>query len=386
MARPLELEPYRLPSGRWQVNVIAKLSPIGKRQRLTFNSKQAALAQIEELKARRDNLAAVNRTLSPTQLLDAAAALDLLADHPHVTLSNAAKAYLELAKTRRASVTVAELFGLFRQAKKHKSPSYQRDIRWASDRMTAFNEKLVSDITRNDIALAVAGLPDSSRNNVLRALRALFRYGHDLGYLKELPVRRNDFAEIKRSEIDVLPVGRIRCLLKAVLEHDRELLPLLLIETFCGVRPAEAARVLWSDIDLMRGRLTIRAAISKTGTARPIELAPCALAWFSLCNVAMSGAIMPWPESILRSRMRKVRYLAGYRGAGARWTPGALRDAFCSYHLGHYGSIDRLITESGHTNLRTTKDHYLGLASRETAAEFWNLFPPATSAAWANRK
>jgi hypothetical protein len=172
MARPLELEPYRLPSGRWQVNVIAKLSPIGKRQRLTFNSKQAALAQIEELKARRDNLAAVNRTLSPAQLLDAAAALDLLADHPHVTLSNAAEAYLELAKTRRASVTVAELFGLFRQAKKHKSP--------------------------------------------------------------------------------------------------------------------------------------------------------------------------------------------------------------CSYHLAHYGSIDRLITESGHTNLRTTKDHYLGLASRETAAEFWNLFPPAT--------
>src|SRR5262249_43243074 len=125
-------------------------------------------------------------------------------------------------------------------------------------------------------------------------------------------------------------------LAKARDEHDRELLPLLLIETFCGIRPAEAARVLWSDIDLMRGRLTIRAAISKTGTARPIELAPCALAWVSLCNAATSGRITPWSESILRSRMRKVRYLAGYRSAGARWEPGALRDAFCSYHLAHY--------------------------------------------------
>ena len=57
MARPLELEPYRLPSGRWQVNVIARLSPTGKRQRISFPSKQAALGYVEELKARRDNIA-----------------------------------------------------------------------------------------------------------------------------------------------------------------------------------------------------------------------------------------------------------------------------------------------------------------------------------------
>jgi hypothetical protein len=135
MARPLELEPYRLCSNRWQVNVIARLSPTGKRQRVTFSTKQAALAHIEELKVRRDNIAAVDRTLSPAQLIDAVAALEVLADHPLVSLTDAAKAYLELSKTRSASVTVADLFALFRQAKKHKSSSYQRDIRWASDRM-----------------------------------------------------------------------------------------------------------------------------------------------------------------------------------------------------------------------------------------------------------
>ena len=102
MARPLQLEPYRLPSGRWQVNIIPRLSPTGKRQRLTFSSKQAALAQIEELKARRDNLAAINRTLNPVQLLDAASALELLSDHPLASLSDAAHAYLELSRMRGA--------------------------------------------------------------------------------------------------------------------------------------------------------------------------------------------------------------------------------------------------------------------------------------------
>jgi integrase/recombinase XerD len=167
----------------------------------------------------------------------------------------------------------------------------------------------------------------------------------------------------------------VRRLLAAALDHDPGLLPLLLIETFCGVRPEEAVRVLWTDLDLLHGRLTIRAAISKTGTARSIELAPCALAWFEHCAVGM-GPIVSDLESRLRTRLRKIRYHAGYRGASSRWTPGSLRDAFCSYHLAYYGSIDRLITEAGHTDMRTTKNHYLGLVTKKAAAEFWNLFPP----------
>ena len=106
MARPLELEPIRLAAGKWRVNVIPALSPTGKRQQLRFDTKQAALGFIEELKARRDNTAAVNRTLSPAQLLDAAAAFELLADHPDATLFEASRIYLEVIKTRSASITL----------------------------------------------------------------------------------------------------------------------------------------------------------------------------------------------------------------------------------------------------------------------------------------
>ena len=306
MARPLELEPMRLVGGKWRVNVISALSPTGKRQQLRFDTKQAALAFIEELKARRDNIAAIDRTLSPSQLLDAASAFHLLADHPTATLTGAARVYLEVVKTRVASVTLEELFKRFKAAKKHKSKFYLRDIKWVSDRLSPLHAKLVSDITRAELAALLGPLPDSSRNNMLRTLRALFRYGHDLGYLKEVPIRRNDFVEVKRPEIDVLVVGKIRRLLETALAHDPGLLPLLLIETFCGVRPEEAVRVLWSDIDSLRSRLTIRAAISKTGTARAIELAPCALAWFERCAAGM-GPIISDSESRLRARLRKVR-------------------------------------------------------------------------------
>ena len=202
MARPLELQPIRLADGKWRVNVVPALSPTGKRQQLRFDTKQAALALIEELRARRDNTAAVNRALSPAQLLDAAAAFELLADHPAATLSEAARAYLEVLKTRVSSITLGELFKRFKAAKKHKSKFYLRDINWVFDRLSPLHAKLVSDITRSELATLLGPLPDSSRNNMLRTLRALFRYGHDLSYLKEVPIRRNDFVEIKRVEID----------------------------------------------------------------------------------------------------------------------------------------------------------------------------------------
>jgi integrase len=355
------------------------LSENGKRRQLFFDNLLAAKAYVEELKARRDNKAALPQ-LSVSQLVDAAAAFELLADRDSdTTLVSAVQTYLEIERQRGHSCSVAELFDRFRRAKETKSASYKRDLRWAYDKMTPFMKLAASDITPAHIAQALAGMPASSANNCLRALRALFRYALDLELIAKVPVRRGDFAHSARKEVQVLPVLKIRELLEAALIHIPEILPLLLVETFAGIRPEEAARLAWSDIDLVKARVVVRAAISKTASGRSIKLADCALAWFRACPIGISGPIAPWSAQSLRTRMRKVRLAAGYRGRGV-WRPGSLRDAFCSYHLAHYGSIDRLVTEAGHTDLRTTKDHYLGLVSSEAAAEFWNLYPPGHQA------
>jgi hypothetical protein len=81
-----KLKPHKDPiTGKLRVNVIAELSPLRKRERRLFNTQAAALECIEELKARRDNIAAIP-TLSVSDLLDAAAALELLGDLRGVTL------------------------------------------------------------------------------------------------------------------------------------------------------------------------------------------------------------------------------------------------------------------------------------------------------------
>jgi integrase len=86
-------------------------------------------------------------------------------------------------------------------------------------------------------------------------------------------------------------MSEIRELLIAVWEIE----PLLLVETFAGIRPEEAVRLGWHDISLPRAKVTLRADNTKTGGAREIELAPSALAWFEL--YLASG--YPHPGSLL---------------------------------------------------------------------------------------
>jgi integrase len=183
------------------------------------------------------------------------------------------------------------------------SPESHR--RWAFDRMKPFLSLMASDITHAHVAQALAGMPPSSTNNCLRALRAIFRYALDMGWVATVPIRRGDFTHIKRSEPEILPPDKIRWLLESALERTPELLPLLLVETFAGIRPEEAARLVWSDIDLVKAKVTIRAVISKTSSGRSIRLADCALAWFGHCTIG-KGPIAPWSPQILRSKQRTI--------------------------------------------------------------------------------
>jgi integrase/recombinase XerD len=380
MGRRLEFKPCKNKDGTFSVNVPDWLSATGRRARKTCQSRAEALRFIEELKARKDNLT-LTKELSPTQVLDAAEALEILATHPSVTLRDCARAYCERVSAQVRSITLEDLFTQVLQAHADSSDSYRRDIRWVKGRLAGLMDRLVSDITRADILDALVGYPESSRNNHLRTLTTVFRYAEDREYLTEIPLRSSDRTPNKRQEVDVLPVSEIRKLLETALVHDLQILPLLLVETFCGIRPEEAKRLLWTDIDLLRKRVTVRAAISKTGSARPIILEPCALAWFECYvqrgGVFSEGLLAPFATHTITNRLVKIRARAGYHGHD--WTPGALRDSFCSNHLNHFGSVDRLMIEAGHTDFRTTKDHYLGVVTSEAAAEFWALFPPSVN-------
>jgi hypothetical protein len=92
MGRRLELKPCKNKDGTFSVNVPNWLSATGKRARKSCPTRAEALRFIEELKARKDNLG-FTKELSPAELLDAQAALEILATYPEATLRDCAKLY-----------------------------------------------------------------------------------------------------------------------------------------------------------------------------------------------------------------------------------------------------------------------------------------------------
>jgi integrase len=99
--------------------------------------------------------------------------------------------------------------------------------------------------------------------------------------------------------------------------HEIELLPYLSIGFFCGCRESALAKLLWSDVNLTDGYVSVRASVSKTKKKRFPALPENARAWLAL-YFEKSGTPKP-EERIMKAftpaTLKKAR-TRNYRAAG----------------------------------------------------------------------
>jgi hypothetical protein len=77
MAKPVRFVPKKTPQGNWRLNIPAKFSASGKRERHFFTTKERALASAEELKGKREVFGTQATAVSPS-LAEAAVAAEAL--------------------------------------------------------------------------------------------------------------------------------------------------------------------------------------------------------------------------------------------------------------------------------------------------------------------
>lgn len=361
----------------WRLNIPPNLSPTGTRQRLFFAAADKAEKHALQLRKNFREGEAKQGVLSPTLSRVAERAFKALGNRPPEELVFAARAWIESKNIEAKSKTFAEACAEFRTARAHNTKKYLADFDRLTRRFPKLSARLMAQITSAEIEGTLAGIPASSKNAILGRMAALFSYSIKRGWCLTNPIEKIEKDFIKPPPIHLITARRLRRLFVKAIRLHAELVPMIAIEAFAGVRPAEAAKVRWDDLDLEENILTIRGEVAKTRRPRHIALHPTARAWIDWAEANLKTerkeTICPHPEMTLRRYLRQIRDAARIKP----WLQDCLRHTFASAALAAgWRDIGGVCLDLGHSDQSMLFRHYHRALRRGPAEAIFAVMPP----------
>ncbi|MDB6171214.1 MAG: hypothetical protein JWL59_525 [Chthoniobacteraceae bacterium] len=158
------------------VNIPAKHSGTGVRQRRYFETQAEAEGFVRALGVQIENYGLSAQLLKPTEAEQAKAAIRLLEDAGEdIGLLQVVKRYLASERRRRESRPLLEVITAF-LASKRRSEKYISSLTRTQTRLKPLHEVMVGDITAEEIEKLLLKTADTYRNSLLREIRAIFAY------------------------------------------------------------------------------------------------------------------------------------------------------------------------------------------------------------------
>ena len=231
-------------------------------------------------------------------------------------------------------------------------------------------------MTLADLQKFADSLPDlapASRYRILSAVKSLFGFGHQLGYLPfdvgralRLPALRNRLAE------RILPEADVHRILS--LETNGRNRALLMLLYASGGRVSEVCGLCWRDVQANGDGAQVT-LFGKGGKTRAIQL-PASVAGLL---AALRGEAAE-EDPVFRSRkggqalqpvavLRVVRLAAHRAGIDLRVSPHWLRHAHASHALDRGAPIHLVQATLGHASITTT-GRYLHARPKDSSSRF----------------
>jgi integrase len=369
MKKPvLAVRPYRhSKSHKW----ILDLRPWGKR-RLFFKTRGEAEAECLRQKTLLERHSREAVGLSQREMSDFINARKRLGDYGK-TINDAANFLIHYEEhIRRCKVTVKELTAELIEAKRKagRSAIYLRDLKniLAIFGQT-FGQRSVASVTVEEIDQWLNARPGSlkSRMNFRQNISVLFGFAKKRRMISENPVSHTEKPRLPDMPPEILSVDEMRALLEAAQREAPDILPMLALGVFAGVRDAEVKRMDWSEVDLVRGHVEIKAAKAKSARRRIIVIQSNLLEWLRPYS-GKTGRVVPQGY---RSSLERVRKAAGI----TQWKKNALRHSFASYRLAATNNAAAVGAELGHESSRMLYSTYRKLVLPSEAERYWKLMP-----------
>ena len=176
----------------------------------------------------------------------------------------------------------------------------------------------------------------------------------------------------------VLPVDECEKLLRAAAAFDGgKLVPYVVLCLFGGLRPTEATRLTWEQVNLADGEIRLKGQQTKTGKGRLVEICPTLKAWLRRYK-GVDEIYRP----VFDLGLRELRASIGY-GTPTKelpdlkpWVPDILRHTAISHYFRHTGSYGRTAEQFGNSE-SIIKKHYQSRVSSRDTKQFYALRPVA---------
>ena len=361
------------------------------RERNTYKTLDEAQVACEMYRTQLKGQGTKGFELTPSEREDAYTALAICQELGIPSLTEALDHLRPHYAPPAGTVTIQELrneYLEFYKAKVDKGQRSKRQYQTLKDRtnhlvpkfgMTPANE--ISARVLWDWLSGMAEKREWVQNTLKRydgAIGQLFEFGRKKGYLAANPLKAPEIQFEKEEALEqtpsqapvILSIEQASSLLAVSHAENskRELLGFVAICLFTGARPeAEAAKLVWDDIDLEDGRIYIRPNKSKnTASARSMEICSALMGWLLLCD--QNKPLIP---PALAFRWKKTRAAVGLPNIG-----DLTRHSFASYSYCLHGQKSRLIDEMGHVGDQMLK-HYLSIRPeiRRNGKAYFGLTP-----------
>jgi integrase len=346
----------------------------GKRKRLFFRTKQEAelaLARLKLIQRREGDQAS---ELGAEGRIEAVRCNERLTKFGK-TITDATDffiAHLEQEERARATLSVDNLAALRLEslARIGRSDRHIKDIRIHLGRFAqTFGSRPAGSITAEEIEswLETLSVGPLTCNNYLDRVSTMFAFGVKRGLLTDNPLERIERKTLKPSPTQVIAPTDLQRLLDGA---PTELVPVLSISFFAGLRTAEIQRLSWDDVHLDRRFIEIAAAKAKSAKRRLVPIEPNLLEWLRPFAGIRSGPICRESERTLHNMIGRL-----YDDLGIKRLQNAGRHSFASYWLAQHTDSAALASRLGHPNSNLVFSTYRELVTPEVAEAYWSIRP-----------
>jgi integrase len=293
------------------------------------------------------------------------------------TINDATDFYVDhLERVRRCKTTVGELAAELLESKQKdgRSEIYLRDLR---NRLAvfchAFGSQPVAAVSTREISnwLHMVNGSPKTRANFRQNISVLFGYAADEGMIDSNPVLRVKKPKLIDKAPEIFSVDELAALLNAALSNAPDVVPMLAIGAFAGLREAEIKRLDWAEIDLRRTFIEVKADKAKTARRRIVRIQPNLAEWLRPYS-ANTGQVVP---ANARKKLDAVRRISALQ----HWSNNGLRHSFASYSLAATHDAPRVASELGHTSPQMLYGVYRELVLPEEAERYWNIAPTSVA-------